>query len=241
MNSRAWQIGQIKNVPILVNRSTLLMALVLIYFFENRIATWSNTNAYLLGLVLAIGLYVSVLIHELSHMFTAQTFGYQVERITLHFLGGETLIAHGARKASHEFWIGLSGPLSSGLIGIISVVLSFGTGSNDISNLLLVLGSLNLLLALMNLLPALPLDGGRALRGLVWLLVKDRNKATLFVAFLGRVLVIGLLALLLIGYFNTAHIVTTDIVIAIIMGSFIWAGSSSAAAQARSEMNRDYL
>lgn len=241
MNSRAWQIGRIKNVPILVNPSTLLMALVLIYFFENRIASWSNTNAYVLGLVLAIGLYISVLIHELSHMFTAQTFGYRVERITLHFLGGETLIAHGARKANHELWIGLSGPLSSGLIGIVAVVLSFGSSTSDISNLLLVLGSLNLLLALMNLLPALPLDGGRALRGLVWLLVKDRNKATLFVAFLGRILVIGLLALLVIGYFNTTYIVTTDIVIAIILGSFIWAGSGSAAAQARSEMNRDYL
>lgn len=119
------------------------------------------------GVVFAVALFVSVLLHELAHVFVAQSMGVKVRGITLMMLGGISEMEQMPDKRFQEFKVAIVGPITS--LAIAAALLSierFATGSNIVlfSHWL---GRVNLVLAIFNLLPAFPLDGGRVLRSLI--------------------------------------------------------------------------
>ncbi|GIW33647.1 MAG: hypothetical protein KatS3mg072_0980 [Meiothermus sp.] len=166
---------------------------------------------YLLGLLAALGLFLSVLIHELGHALTARAYGVQTREITLWLLGGVAQLEQIPRARGAEAVIAIAGPIVSVLLsGLFGLLRGFVPSSAAEGQFLLgYLGIINLSLALFNLLPALPLDGGRILRSLLALyqpyLVATRtavatSKVLAFgLGLLG--LLVGNLFMLLIAFF----------------------------------------
>lgn len=120
------------------------------------------------GLISAAGVVLSILLHEFGHAFAAKSCHLEVARIHLYALGGMAELKHRPVKASHEAWIAISGPFFSLLVAAfcwISLQLDFSPVSNLVFRFL---AMTNVLLALFNLFPIYPLDGGRLMRSLIW-------------------------------------------------------------------------
>jgi Zn-dependent protease len=166
---------------------------------------------YLLGLLAALGLFLSVLLHELGHALTARAYGVQTREITLWLLGGVAQLEQIPRYRGAEAVIAIAGPivsvLLSGLFGLLRGLVPLGAAEGQF--LLGYLAFINLSLALFNLLPALPLDGGRILRSLM-ALYKPYLEATRTAVAISKVvafalgllgLLVGNLLMLLIAFF----------------------------------------
>jgi Zn-dependent protease/CBS domain-containing protein len=140
-----------------------------------------------MGAVTAIMLFVSVLLHELGHSIVARRFKIPVRRITLFIFGGVAQIEAEAATAGADFRIAVAGPLVSLLLAAFFAVLKpVVAGASPLSALVQYLAYINVALALFNLIPGFPLDGGRGLRAIVWGLTGDFQRATLIAATVGR-------------------------------------------------------
>lgn len=147
----------------------------------------SSGEYWLVGFVTAILLFVSVLIHELGHSVVAQTYGLQVPRITLFLFGGVSQIAAEPPSAGAEFWIAIVGPLVSfALAAFFWEVEPLLSGTPAWFAMFKYLAFLNLILAIFNLVPGFPLDGGRVLRATVWRFTRAYQRATSVAALTGR-------------------------------------------------------
>ena len=150
----------------------------------------------LMAFVTAAGFFACLVVHELSHAVVARRFGVQVQGITLFLLGGVAQIEGQVPSASQEFAVALAGPA-------VSLVLACGfawlyVGSSDPGALRAVLSSLavaNLGLALFNLIPGLPLDGGRLLRAAIWRTSGSFERGTRVALAGGRMLAAALIAI----------------------------------------------
>ena len=132
-------------------------------------------------------LYLSVLLHEASHAVMARRLGFPVGSITLHFLGGMTSIEGEARKPRQEFLIAVVGPLTSLAVGVVALGLWFITPDGLLLVAVEGLAGANLLVGLLNLIPGLPLDGGRVLKSLVWQVSGNVHRGTIVAGWAGRV------------------------------------------------------
>ena len=130
---------------------------------------------WLLGLAAALGLFVGVLLHEFGHSVVAMRYGYEIESITLWLLGGLANFAEFPENWKHEFWISVAGPAVSVAVGVacygIALAFPVGPGASAGANAAVFvfgyLALLNVVLAVFNMLPAFPMDGGRVLRALL--------------------------------------------------------------------------
>jgi Zn-dependent protease len=189
---------------------------------------------YVAGFAFAVVLYLSVLLHEASHALMARRFGYPVTSITLHFLGGMTQIEGEARRPRQEFWIAVVGPLTSLAIGAVAL----GVRLLEPPGLLLMvvegLAVANLLVGVLNLVPGLPLDGGRVLKSAVWGLTGSAHRGTVVAGWGGRVAAVAVLAWpLLQSRLLDVEPGLLDFVLVFVVASFLWAGATSAMASAR--------
>lgn len=189
---------------------------------------------YVVGAGFAVLLYLAVLLHEASHAIVARRFGVVVPSITLHFLGGMTAVQGESRSPRQEFSVAVVGPLTSLAIGAVAW-LAYQQSTGGLTRLALFgLAAGNLVIGVLNLLPGLPLDGGRVFQSLVWALSGNRLRGTIAAAWAGRVIAVliacwPLLAEALLG----TPIAITDLVIALLLASFVWTASSSELSSAR--------
>ena len=183
---------------------------------ENGMTQWA------LGLIAAIGLFVGVLLHEFGHSLVAMRYGYEIDSITLWLLGGLASFTEFPEDWKHEFWIAIAGPVVSVAVGVVSYVgfLLTPSGLDGVAFVLGYLALLNIVLAVFNMLPGFPMDGGRVLRAL---LARNRPhaQATQMAAEVGKIFafVLGLLGLFA---FN---------VILILLAFFIYIAASGEAQQ----------
>jgi len=189
---------------------------------------------YVAGLAFAVLLYLSVLLHEMSHALMARHYGLPVTSISLHFLGGVTEIADEPDTPRREFVISVVGPLTSIAVGLLCLPLAL-LGPDGLLGLAVTgLTVVNLVVGGLNLLPGLPLDGGRVLRAAVWKASGDPLRATIVAGWGGRVL-----ALLAVAWPLVRQLVTgtppslTDYLLYFIVAAFLWSGSSAAIVSAR--------
>lgn len=154
---------------------------------------WSITVYWMMGVVTALLFFASVVAHELAHSFVSQAQGVPVRDITLFIFGGAAQISAEPKSARDEFWMALAGPAAS-----LAVAALFGLlwwVSTSVSDLLHALagwlGWINLVLALFNLIPGFPLDGGRILRAIVWAITGDLRRATQMAAIVGQLVAFG--------------------------------------------------
>lgn len=168
----------------------VLVTLSLAAHFTVTQPDWPAPTRWAGALLTAILFFASVVAHELSHSVVALRFGVPVRAITLFLFGGVSQLESEARRPSHEFWIAAVGPLSSVVIAGLFWLVAQATGgpATFTGAVAAWLATINVALALFNLLPAFPLDGGRVLRGLVWWRTGDQRKATHVAATGGRIL-----------------------------------------------------
>src|SRR4030095_5220196 len=141
----------------------------------------STTAAWILGVVTTLGLFLSVLGHELSHALMGRAEGIEIEEIVLHPFGGLARLRNEPDSPRAEFRIAVAGPAASFVFGAISFVLmlpAMMAGYPNAAGVLLLLCAGNLLLAVFNLFPGYPLDGGRVLRAILWGRTGDIKEAT---------------------------------------------------------------
>lgn len=231
------RIGSIAGIDVLITSSWFVVALLISVGFAPRIEMeqpglgfWK----YVAGFVFAVVLYLSVLLHEASHAIVAKRLGYGVSSITLHFLGGMTEIDGASRRPRHEFWIAVVGPLTSIAIGVAAVGLWFVVPDGLVRVAVEGLAGANLVIGVLNLVPGLPLDGGRVLKALVWGASGNQHRATIVAGWGGRVAALALLAWPLVQEPLTGVAPTLmDLVLVFILGLFLWTGATAAMAHAR--------
>ena len=158
---------------------------------------WTDRAYWATGFLSAFLLFVSVLVHEMAHSLLARALGIPVGPITLFILGGVSSLKADAGRARDELFISAVGPLASLAIAGIFAVLFIPLSDSDtpVAAVVWYLALINLLLALFNLLPAFPLDGGRMLRATVWAITGNHLRATRIATLGGQVVGIGLMVL----------------------------------------------
>jgi Zn-dependent protease/CBS domain-containing protein len=157
-------------------------------FFPETTPGLDATTYWLLGIAAALGLFVSVLIHEFSHSFVALARGLHVRSITLFIFGGVSSIAGEAQRSLDEFLIAVVGPASSLVLAAVfwAAGRAAGLDGTPLGAFLGYLAFINLILALFNLVPGFPLDGGRVLRSIVWATTGSLRRATQVASYLGQ-------------------------------------------------------
>jgi Zn-dependent protease/CBS domain-containing protein len=154
------------------------------------VALTTGWTPYVLGLVCALGLFTSVLVHEIGHAVAARVYGVRTKQITLWFLGGVAQLEDMPRARGAEAVVAIVGPITSALLSVLFAgILRFTDAGGGVAFVFAYLALMNAALAIFNLLPALPLDGGRVLRSLLALAI-DRERATVIVGGVSRAVAI---------------------------------------------------
>jgi Zn-dependent protease len=148
-----------------------------------------------LAVITAMLFFISIVVHELSHALVAKARHLPVRSITLFALGGVAQIEKEAADAKTEFWMGIVGPITSAVIGLLCLGLALILGwtppqfsHNPLTAMLMWLGVINLGLAMFNMIPGFPLDGGRVLRGILWWITGNARRATTIAARVGQII-----------------------------------------------------
>jgi len=186
------RIGSLFGIPFYINPSWfLVLGLVSLSYGSGLAAQFPSLPgglAWGLGLLTALLLFGSVLAHELGHSFVALKQGIGVNSITLFLFGGLASLEKESETPADAFWVAMAGPLVSLLIAVgVASVVGFTGVSGALAAILRVLASVNLALALFNLIPGLPLDGGNILKALVWKLTGNPFKGIQFAGRVGQV------------------------------------------------------
>jgi Zn-dependent protease len=164
----------------------------------------------------------------------AQRYGLGVRSITLHFLGGATEIDSETRSPGQEFLVAVVGPLTSIAVGLVAVGLWFVTPDGLLRLAVEGLALANLVVGVLNLVPGLPLDGGRVLRALVWSLTNNMHRGTIVAAWGGRVAAVLVIAWpLLAPLWTGTPSDLFDYLIAGIIASFLWSGATASMVSAQ--------
>ena len=190
-----WQLMRIRGIPLRIQPSWFIILVLLSLAFQQQAASLpeaSNAPAlsWLLGLSTALLLFVSLLLHELGHSLAAQREGIKVSSITLHLIGGVARMERECSTAMGSFRVAAAGPAVSFLLaGLLLASQHSADHVNPLlGNLVAQLGVLNLALALFNLLPGLPLDGGLILKSLVWQFTGSQRRGIQVATATGRLL-----------------------------------------------------
>ena len=220
---RAFRVGSIAGIPIKLDVTFLLILPVLAYLIGNGMgeaaaalnrgfdagldvaALTAGLTPWALGTVAAVGLFVCVLLHELGHAAVARYYGYGIDSITLWLLGGLARPEEQPNRWNHEFWIAVGGPIVSVALGV-GCFFTFGVlGGDSIRFVFGYLAVLNVVLAVFNMIPAFPLDGGRVLRALLGR-SRSHAEATRLSVSIGKAfaVVVGLFGVLVFNPFLVA-------------------------------------
>lgn len=231
------RLGSIAGSDVLVARSWFLVAALIAVVMAPRVEQVEpglGAGKYVAGLAFAVLLYLSVLLHEASHAVAARHYGYGVSSITLHFLGGATAVESEARRPRHEFVIAVVGPLTSLAVGLAAVALWFVTPDGLLLLAVEALAFANILVGVLNLVPGMPLDGGRVMKAGVWKLTGSADTGTLAAGWAGRVVAVLALGwpVLVAEAFDTSPQLI-DFLLAGVVAAFLWTGASAVIAHAR--------
>src|SRR2546427_319682 len=174
---------------------------------SNAVTIWTT------AIVTALLFFAAIIFHELSHAAVARLRGLPVRSITLFALGGVAQIGKEAADAKTEFWMGIAGPFGSALMGVVCSAFAWMLGGSLALEpapppiaMLVWLGYINIGLAIFNMVPGFPMDGGRVLRAVIWWITGNAARATRTAAATGQVIAIGFILFGILRFFGGAGI-----------------------------------
>lgn len=185
-------VGKILGIPIYLDYSWFLILALLTWmlaqnYFPLEFKNWTKLSYWLVGSITSIFFFISIVLHELGHAIIAKNYKLKVKRITLFVFGGVAEISKESPKSSAEFWIAIAGPITSFILAGIFYLLEILSVKNQyLTASFQYLALINFILAIFNLIPGFPLDGGRILRSIVWAVTKSYKKATTIAVNAGR-------------------------------------------------------
>ena len=194
------KLGSIAGIEIDLHYSWFLIIALLVFslstgFFPVYYPDMAQTAVWILGGVSAVLLFVSVFLHELMHSLVAKANRMRVEKITLFFFGGIAQIPGENLTPKKEFKMAISGPLFSLLLGLMFFMIYKYSPYIYLTAICSYLWRVNVILAVFNMVPGFPLDGGRVFRSILWYIYRDIKKATRIAAYGGKIFAIMLIAL----------------------------------------------
>jgi len=207
---RSFSLFKLFGFEVKVDFSWLILAALITWslasgLFPEYFKGLSKESYWWMGIAGTIGLFGSIVFHELAHSLVARHYGVSMKGITLFIFGGVAEMEDDPPNPASEFWMAVVGPASSAVISAV-MFLSSAWGLQlgwpaTVHGVLTYLAWLNLILALFNLVPAFPLDGGRILRSLLWHWKKDLRQATSVAAKVGSGLGFALMGLAVVSLF----------------------------------------
>ncbi len=195
MKLRGFSLLRIGGIEIIIDYSWFIIFFLVIYtmaesYFPQVHKNYSASQYWIMGTITATLLFVSVLIHELAHSIVAIKHGIKVTSIRLFIFGGLAQVASEPKTGRHEFLIALSGPATSMALGMFFGLIYFyfllENQSTPVAEIAGWLASANVILAVFNMIPGFPLDGGRILRAILWDRWDDMGRATKVVSQIGN-------------------------------------------------------
>ena len=208
-----------------------VIAGVFILIYANDLAaTLHGSTRFIVAAAFVVLLYVSVLIHELSHSLVARSYGLPVRRILLYPLGGFSEIEREPPTPGREFLVSAAGPALSLALAAAGFGLMHVVSRDSIpGSLVWQLGWANLIVGLFNLLPGLPLDGGRMLRAVIWKLTGRQSTGTIAAAWAGRALAVSLFVLpFVLSQVNGRGGDLVSVLWLAVIAVFMWTGAGQA-------------
>lgn len=233
MNGRGIQLGSILGIPVDLDRSWFIVFFLLTWllaadFYPAAFPGWPAWLYWGMGAVAAVGLFASVLLHELGHSAVALHYKVPVSGITLFLFGGVSRLDGEPPGPRAEFLIAIAGPLVSLALGAaFFLVQPLTRFSEPLYGLAVYLGTINIVLFLFNLIPGYPLDGGRVFRSVAWVFTKDLRRATVIAAHVGRVFGVLFVAW---GAWRMVSVNVTAGIWLMLIGWFLYAIATSAVA-----------
>lgn len=234
------RVGNLFGIPFYINPSWFIVAGLITLSYGSELTRFPQLTGilpWLLGLVAALLLFSSVVAHELGHSFMAISQGINVKSITLFLFGGLALLEKESETPLQSFLVAIAGPLVSLLLfGIFSLILTTLPLSPPLYAITGLLATINLVLALFNMIPGLPLDGGNVLKALVWQITGNPQKGVIFASRFGQIF--GWLAIT-IGALGTLNVIGYGSFWTILIGWFLLqnAGYSAQSAKIEDKLN----
>jgi Zn-dependent protease/CBS domain-containing protein len=208
-------IGKIRGIQLEINISWFVVFGLVIFtlatgYFPQNYPAWDPVLKWTISSIIALLLFSSVLLHELSHSLVSKSLGIEVKKISLFIFGGIAQIEKEPDGPVKELKIAIAGPATSILLYILftilaNIVVAF-RASEVIAVLLAYVGNVNLVLAIFNLVPAFPLDGGRVLRAIIWYLSGNLQNATRIASSMGSIFSYFLIFIGIFGMFSGTFI-----------------------------------
>jgi Zn-dependent protease len=226
------QIARVLGVPVRLMPSWFVFAAYLVLTGQQALRTRvGEGEAYALASAFVLLLLLSVLLHEIGHLAVARAFGLPVRSITVTLLAGFTEITEAPQTPVREYAVAVCGPMVSLLLSGLAVAGATACPDDSVGQLLLEgAAATNGAIGALNLLPGLPLDGGRVLRSVLWQLGKDAERATRASARAGMVLALVVIPVLVVGVLPAVGVGRRDaysVVLSALVGGFIYIGAAA--------------
>jgi Zn-dependent protease/CBS domain-containing protein len=188
-----WRIGSIFGIPLFINSSWFLIIIwATVVIRQDYVEQWGPSLSWSAGLAVALLLFASVLLHELGHSLVAKSQGIKVNSITLFLFGGVASIDRESKTPGQAFQVAIAGPMVSlGLFVLLRITTQLLPEPSLMGMIAQRLAGINLILAIFNMIPGLPLDGGQVLKAAIWKVTGNRFTGTRWAARTGQFLGMG--------------------------------------------------
>ena len=209
------KLFKVFGIQIGLHYSWLLIAVLIAFSLAGQFAAtnrhWSPSLVWTMAIVTTLLFFASIIIHELSHAAVARARGLPVRAITLFALGGVAQIEKEPSDPRTEFWMGIAGPITSAIIGSVCLGAAIALGwtvnltqQSPLAAMLGWLGVINIALAVFNMVPGFPLDGGRVLRAIIWWITGNAARAMRIATGVGQLVAFALILIGVFRFFNGA-------------------------------------
>ena len=204
-----WKIGSLFGIPLFLDPLWFIILGLATLNFGVAYQAWGIVLAWSAGIVMALLLFGSVLLHELGHSLVARSQGIKVNSITLFLFGGIAAIEEESKTPGEAFQVAIAGPaVSIALFLVLFLLANILPDASPANTMIGDLARINVVLALFNLIPGLPLDGGQVLKAALWKATGNRFQAVRLAAKAGQILGYGAMVLGLVVDYRTGELVT---------------------------------
>ncbi|WP_434621019.1 site-2 protease family protein [Arthrobacter sp. A5] len=236
-------MGRIAGIPIVLAYSWFLIAAVTVFLFGPQLAQGYpglGAGAYGVAFIYALLLLFSVLVHELAHALMAKVYHWPTQKIVLNLWGGHTQFENFTATPGRSLLVAFAGPAANialaglGWLLLNNLAVPQTLQAAVLSTLVNIFVWANLLIGAFNVLPGLPLDGGRLVESIVWKATGSQEKGTVAAGWAGRIIVV-LLVLAVVGLplLNGGQPSSTNILVTVFIAGFLWLGATAAISNAR--------